>query len=276
MRTSVYLTGLALDLQRLELACAFLLTDRLWAVAMADLAQLAVGLHANTAQRRLLTTPSALYSPRPASLSPTAAGPTAMGGHQGPGWVEKLEPFWQLFVTYVVEATAGTEHNLAWWMAAVKAGNAYLPDLVNPLQRAQPMNAKMLVVAAAQYVQELQLQQLSLAREHGAVTGEGLAACQRAMMTMWQTISYDCLAHCPHTDIAAAAAPQPHQASDVAKACEAVLTKVNALLGSPSNTPAATQQQTRHGQTRAQAAAAAAAAAQEPRKGSEAWDTSRG
>ncbi|KAJ9533242.1 hypothetical protein QJQ45_018338 [Haematococcus lacustris] len=34
--------NLALDLQRLELACAFLLTDRLWAVAMADLAQLAV------------------------------------------------------------------------------------------------------------------------------------------------------------------------------------------------------------------------------------------
>ncbi|KAJ9533990.1 hypothetical protein QJQ45_027091 [Haematococcus lacustris] len=350
---SLNASSLALDLQRLELACAFLLTDRLWAVAMADLAQLAVGLHANTAQRRLLTTPSALYSPRPASLSPTAAGPTAMGGHQGPGWVEKLEPFWQLFVTYVVEATAGTEHNLAWWMAAVKAGNAYLPDLVNPLQRAQPMNAKMLVVAAAQYVQEptptpgclvlvgaaagegrvggaaghgrphaqevpLQVvsslmqalvaagetrclrlhQQLGAAcnvtsqgngetaavqvspKQTGAASraapGEGLAACQRAMMTMWQTISYDCLAHCPHTDIAAAAAPQPHQASDVAKACEAVLTKVNALLGSPSNTPAATQQQTRHGQTRAQAAAAAAAAAQEPRKGSEAWDTSRG
>ncbi|KAJ9532208.1 hypothetical protein QJQ45_003889 [Haematococcus lacustris] len=415
----------------LELACAFLLTDRLWAVAMADLAQLAVGLHANTAQRRLLTTPSALYSPRPASLSPTASGPTAMGGQQGPGWVEKLEPFWQLFVTYVVEATAGTEHNLAWWMAAVKAGNAYLPDLVTPLQRAQPMNAKMLVGAAAQYVQEvvsslmqalvasgearclrlhqqlgaacnvtsqgngvtaaetpppdaantpsqLQLQQLSLPREHqpiaalqhmggvpdaatqavnqasspepgataagaaagaavvaaaaaaGSVTaagaggqgldpvaphlaaagqvrlkgpgsevlqclkqmlavvvgcqaagvlslcsGEGLDACQRAMMTMWQTISYDGIAHCPHTDIAAAAAAQPQQASDVAKACEAVFTKVNALLGTPSNTPAATQQQTRHGQTRAQAAASAAAATQESRKGSEALDTSR-
>ncbi|KAL6760032.1 hypothetical protein V8C86DRAFT_3132859 [Haematococcus lacustris] len=134
---SLTAASLALDLQRLELACAFLFTDRLWAVAMADLAQLAVGLHANTAQRRLLTTPSALSSPRPASLSPTASGPTAMGGQQGPGWVEKLEPFWQLFVTYVVEATAGTEHNLAWWMAAVKAGNAYLPDLVTPLQRAQ-------------------------------------------------------------------------------------------------------------------------------------------
>ncbi|KAL6751763.1 hypothetical protein V8C86DRAFT_3141822 [Haematococcus lacustris] len=102
--------------------------------------------------------PSALYSPRPASLSPTASGPTAMGGQQGPGWVEKLEPCWQLFVTYVVEATAGTEHNLAWWMAAVKAGNAYLPDLVTPLQRAQPMNAKMLVGAAAQYVQEVRQQ----------------------------------------------------------------------------------------------------------------------
>ncbi|KAL6760034.1 hypothetical protein V8C86DRAFT_2562902 [Haematococcus lacustris] len=152
---SLTASSLALDLQRLELACAFLLTDRLWAVAMADLAQLAVGLHANTAQRRLLTTPSALYSPRPASLSPTASGPTAMGGQQGPGWVEKLEPFWQLFVTYVVEATAGTEHNLAWWMVAVKAGNAFLPDLVNQLQRAQPMNAKMLVGAAAQYVQEV-------------------------------------------------------------------------------------------------------------------------
>ncbi|KAJ9533218.1 hypothetical protein QJQ45_018356 [Haematococcus lacustris] len=152
---SLTASSLALDLQRLELACAFLLTDRLWAVAMADLAQLAVGLHANTAQRRLLTTPSALYSPRPASLTPTASGPTAMGGQQGPGWVEKLEPFWQLLVTYVVEATAGTEHNLAWWMAAVKASNAYLPDLVTPLQRAQPMNAKMLVVAAAQYVQEV-------------------------------------------------------------------------------------------------------------------------
>ncbi|KAJ9505850.1 hypothetical protein QJQ45_010648 [Haematococcus lacustris] len=152
---SLTASSLALDLQWLELACAFLLTDRLWAVAMADLAQLAVGLHANTAQRRLLTTPSALYSPRPASLSPTASGPTAMGGQQGPGWVEQLEPFWQLFVTYVVEATAGTEHNLAWWMAAVKAGNAYLPDLVTPLQRAQPMNAKMLVGAAAQYVQEV-------------------------------------------------------------------------------------------------------------------------
>ncbi|KAL6760600.1 hypothetical protein V8C86DRAFT_1076434 [Haematococcus lacustris] len=62
-------------------------------------------------------------------------------------------------------------------------------------------------------------------------SGEGLAACQRAMMTMWQTISYDCIAHCPHTDIAAAAAAQPQQASDVAKASEAVLTKVNALLG---------------------------------------------
>ncbi|KAJ9533219.1 hypothetical protein QJQ45_018355 [Haematococcus lacustris] len=155
---SLTASSLALDLQRLELACAFLLTDRLWAVAMADLAQLAVGLHANTAQRRLLTTPSALYSPRPASLSPTASGPTAMGGQQGPGWVEKLEPFWQLFVTYVVEATAGTEHTLAWWMAAVKAGNAYLPDLVTPLQRAQPMNAKMLVGAAAQYVQEVRQQ----------------------------------------------------------------------------------------------------------------------
>ncbi|KAL6757213.1 CobW/HypB/UreG, nucleotide-binding domain-containing protein [Haematococcus lacustris] len=152
---SLTASSLALALQRLELACAFLLTDRLWAVAMADLAQLAVGLHANTAQRRLLTTPSALNSPRPASLSPTASGPTAMGGQQGPRWVEKLEPFWQLFVTYVVEATAGTEHNLAWWMAAVKAGNAYLPDLVTPLQRAQPMNAKMLVGAAAQYVQEV-------------------------------------------------------------------------------------------------------------------------
>ncbi|KAJ9532178.1 hypothetical protein QJQ45_003923 [Haematococcus lacustris] len=155
---SLTASSLALDLQRLELACAFLLTDRLWAVAMADLAQLAVGLHANTAQRRLLTTPSALSSPRPASLSPTAPGPTAMGGHQGPGWVEKLEPFWQLFVTYVVEATAGTEHNLVWWMAAVKAGNAYLPDLVTPLQRAQPMHAKMLVGAAAQYVQEVRQQ----------------------------------------------------------------------------------------------------------------------
>ncbi|KAL6760040.1 hypothetical protein V8C86DRAFT_3194705 [Haematococcus lacustris] len=155
---SLTASSLALDLQRLELACAFLLTDRLWAVAMADLAQLAVGLHANTAQRRLLTAPSALPSPRPASLSPTASGPTAMGGQQGPGWVEKLEPSWQLFVTYVVEATAGTEHNLAWWMAAVKAGNAYLPDLVNPLQRAQPMNAKMLVGAAAQYVQEVRQQ----------------------------------------------------------------------------------------------------------------------
>ncbi|KAJ9533105.1 hypothetical protein QJQ45_018154 [Haematococcus lacustris] len=159
---SLTASSLALDLQRLELACAFLLTDRLWAVAMADLAQLAVGLHANTAQRMLLTTPSALYSPRPASLSPTSSGPTAMGGQQGPGWVEKLEPFWQLFVTYVVEATAGTEHNLAWWMAAVKASNAYLPDLVTPLQRAQPMNAKMLVVAAAQYVQEGRVQLLSL------------------------------------------------------------------------------------------------------------------
>ncbi|KAJ9533645.1 hypothetical protein QJQ45_026721 [Haematococcus lacustris] len=155
---SLNASSLALDLQRLELACAFLLTDRLWAVAMADLAQLAVGLHANTAQRRLLTTPSALYSPRPASLSPTASGPTAMGGQQGPGWVEKLEPFWQLFVTYVVEAAAGTEHNLAWWMAAVKTGYAYLPDLVTPLQRAQPMNAKMLVGAAAQYVQEVRQQ----------------------------------------------------------------------------------------------------------------------
>ncbi|KAL6757222.1 hypothetical protein V8C86DRAFT_2628885, partial [Haematococcus lacustris] len=155
---SLTASSLALDLQRLELACAFLLTDRLWAVAMEDLAQLAVGLHANTAQRRLLTTPSALYSPRPASLSPTASGPTALGGQQGPGWVEKLEPFWQLFVTYVVETTAGTEHNLAWWMAAVKAGNAYLPDLVTPLQRAQPMNAKMLVGAAAQYVQEVRQQ----------------------------------------------------------------------------------------------------------------------
>ncbi|KAL6760019.1 hypothetical protein V8C86DRAFT_3024591 [Haematococcus lacustris] len=154
LKLSLTASSLALDLQRLELACAFLLTDRLWAVDMADLAQLAVGLHANTAQRRLLTPPSALSSPHPSSLSPKAAGPTAMGGQQGPGWVEKLEPFWQLFVTYVVEATAGTEHNLAWWMAAVKAGNAYLPDLVNPLQRAQPMNAKVLVGAAAQYVQE--------------------------------------------------------------------------------------------------------------------------
>ncbi|KAL6746084.1 hypothetical protein V8C86DRAFT_2954576, partial [Haematococcus lacustris] len=156
----LYLTtaSLALDLKRLELACAFLLTDRLWAVAMADLAQLAVGLHANTAQLRLLTTPSALSSPRPTSLSPTTAGPTAMGGQQGPGRLEKLEPFWQLFVTYVVEATAGTEHNLAWWMAAVKAGNVYLPDLVTPQQRAQPMNAKMLAGAAAQYVQEVRQQ----------------------------------------------------------------------------------------------------------------------
>ncbi|KAJ9532559.1 hypothetical protein QJQ45_010635 [Haematococcus lacustris] len=109
---SLTASSLALALQRLELACAFLLTDRLWAVAMADLAQLAVGLHANTAQRRLLRAPSTLNSPRPASLTPTAAGPTAMGGQQGPGWVEKLEPFWQLFVAYVVDATAGTEHNL--------------------------------------------------------------------------------------------------------------------------------------------------------------------
>ncbi|KAJ9532201.1 hypothetical protein QJQ45_003899 [Haematococcus lacustris] len=106
-------------------------------------------------------------------------------------------------------------------------------------------------------------------------SGEGLAACQRAMMTMWQTISYDCIAHCPHTDIAAAAAAQPQQASDVARACEAVLTKANALMGTPNDTSAATQQQTRHGQTRAQAAAAVAAAAQESRKGSEALDTSR-
>ncbi|KAL6757214.1 hypothetical protein V8C86DRAFT_2628751, partial [Haematococcus lacustris] len=106
-------------------------------------------------------------------------------------------------------------------------------------------------------------------------SGEGLAACQRAMMAMWQTISYYCIAHCPHTDIAAAAAAQPQQASDVAKACEAVLTKVNALLGTPSNPPAAIQQQTRHGQTRAQASASAAAATQESRKGSEALETSR-
>ncbi|KAJ9532562.1 hypothetical protein QJQ45_010632 [Haematococcus lacustris] len=324
---SLTASSLALDLQRLELACAFLLTDRLWAVAMADLAQLA---------------------PRPASLSPTASGPTAMGGQQGPGWVEKLEPFWQLFVTYVAEATAGTEHNLAWWMAAVKAGNAYLPDLVTPLQRAQPMNAKMLVGASAQYVQEVRqrgeggwevllamagrmrkrlrstaaripnsrvaavvsslMQALGAAGEArclrlhqqlgaacnvtsqgngvtaaeqvspmqaGAASGEGLAACQRAMRTMWQTFSYDGIAHCPHTHVAAAAAAQPQQASDVAKACEAVLTKVNALLGTPSNPPAATQHQTRHDQTRAQAAAAAAAAAQESHKGSKALDTSR-
>ncbi|KAJ9532209.1 hypothetical protein QJQ45_003886 [Haematococcus lacustris] len=66
-------------------------------------------------------------------------------------------------------------------------------------------------------------------------SGESLAACQRAIMTMRQTISYDCIAHCTHTDIAAAAAAQ----------------------------------------TRAQAAAAVAAAAQESRKGSEALDTSR-
>ncbi|KAL6760047.1 hypothetical protein V8C86DRAFT_3090675 [Haematococcus lacustris] len=79
---SLTASSLALDLQRLELACAFLLTDRLWAVAIADLAQLAVGLHANTAQRRLITTPSALYSHRPTSLNPTASGPTAMGGQQ--------------------------------------------------------------------------------------------------------------------------------------------------------------------------------------------------
>ncbi|GFH22316.1 hypothetical protein HaLaN_19765 [Haematococcus lacustris] len=38
---SLTASSLALDLQRLELVCAFLLTDRLWAVAMADLAQLA-------------------------------------------------------------------------------------------------------------------------------------------------------------------------------------------------------------------------------------------
>ncbi|GFH29301.1 hypothetical protein HaLaN_27939, partial [Haematococcus lacustris] len=113
-----------------------------------------------------------------------------MGGQQGPGWVEKLEPFWQLCVTYVVEATAGTEHNLAWWMAAVKAGNAYLPDLVTPLQRAQPMNAKMLVVSSLMQAlvaagearclrlhQQLgaacnvQLQQLNLPREHQVQLG---------------------------------------------------------------------------------------------------------
>ncbi|KAL6760041.1 hypothetical protein V8C86DRAFT_3132865 [Haematococcus lacustris] len=407
---SLTASSLALDLQRLELACAFLLTDRLWAVAMADLAQLAVGLHANTAQRRLLTTPSALPSPRPASLSPTASGPTAMGGQQGPGWVEKLEPFWQLFVTYVVEATAGTEHNLAWWMAAVKAGNVYLPDLVTPLQWAQPMNAKMLVGAAAQYVQEVRqqgeggwevllamagrmsksfrstaakinnsrvaavvsslMQALVAAGEArclrlhqqlgaacnvtsqgngvtaaqqgasgaaGAVTGAGAAGAGAAAEPVLsqpssgpqhmggvpdaatqaenQSSSPEPGATAPgaavaatvvagagaaaagaavaaaggqgldpvalhlaaagqHTDIAAAAAAQPQQASDVAKACEAVLTKVNALLGTPSNPSAATQHQTRHGQTRAQAAAAAAA--QESRKGSEALDTSRG
>ncbi|KAJ9533654.1 hypothetical protein QJQ45_026775, partial [Haematococcus lacustris] len=56
---------------------------------------------------------------------------------------------------------------------------------------------------------------------------------------------------------------------------QAVLTKVNALLGTPSKTLAVTQQQTRHDQARAQAATAAASAAQESRKGSEALDTSR-
>ncbi|KAL6760046.1 hypothetical protein V8C86DRAFT_3090673 [Haematococcus lacustris] len=188
---------MALDLQRLELACAFLLTDRLWAVAMADLAQLAVGLHANTAQRRLLTTPSALYSPRPTSLSPTASGPTAKGGQQGPGWVEKLEPFWQLFVTYVVEATAGTEHNLAWWMAAVKAGNAYLPDLVNPLQRAQPINAKMLVGAAAQYVHKV--------RQQGEGGWEVLLAMAGRMRKRFRSTA----AMIHNLRIAAASSPEP-------------------------------------------------------------------
>ncbi|KAL6760599.1 hypothetical protein V8C86DRAFT_3089815 [Haematococcus lacustris] len=137
---SLTASSLALDLQRLELACAFLLTDRLWAVAMADLAQLADPLRP--------------LQPPPRQPQPNSIGPHSHGRSAGAGWVEKLEPFWQLFVTYVVEATAGTEHNLAWWMAAVRAGNAYLPDLVNPLQWAQPMNAKMLVGAAAQYVQE--------------------------------------------------------------------------------------------------------------------------
>ncbi|KAJ9533655.1 hypothetical protein QJQ45_026774 [Haematococcus lacustris] len=53
---------------------------------------------------------------------------------------------------------------------------------------------------------------------------------------------------------------------------QAVLTKVNALLGTPSNTLAATQQQTRHDQARTQAAASAA---QESRKGSVALYASR-
>ncbi|KAJ9532229.1 hypothetical protein QJQ45_003873 [Haematococcus lacustris] len=77
-------------------------------------------------------------------------------------------------------------------------------------------------------------------------SGEGLAACQRAMITMRQTISYDYIAHCPPTDIAAPVVTQPPQAIDVAKACKAVLTKVNSMLDTPSNTLAATQQQTRH------------------------------
>ncbi|KAL6749144.1 hypothetical protein V8C86DRAFT_2442328 [Haematococcus lacustris] len=109
----------------------------------------------------------------------------------------------------------------------------------------------------------------------GVCSGEGLAACQRAMLTMRQTIDYDYIAHCPPTDIAAPVVSQPAQAIDVAKACKAVLTKVNSMLDTPSNTQAATQQQTRHGQARAQAAASAAAAAQESRNGSEALDTSR-
>ncbi|GFH13846.1 hypothetical protein HaLaN_09801 [Haematococcus lacustris] len=46
---------------------------------MADLAQLAVGLHANTAQRRLLTTPSALYSPR-SCVQPDASAGCSRGG----------------------------------------------------------------------------------------------------------------------------------------------------------------------------------------------------
>ncbi|KAJ9533642.1 hypothetical protein QJQ45_026724, partial [Haematococcus lacustris] len=345
---SLTASSLALDLQRLELACAFLLTDRLWAVAMADLAQLA------------------------------------------------------LFVTYVVEATAGTEHNLAWWMAAVKAGNAYLPNLVTPLQRAQPMNAKMLAGAASQYVQEPTptpgcLVLVGAAAGGGRVGGAAghgrphaqevplqvvsslmqalVAAGEARCLRLHQQLGAACNVTSQGNGVTAAetppvgaagssspaaaaatepglgqgagaaaepvlsqptAAPQhmggmpdaaatqavnqstspepgatsagaaagaggqgldpvaPHLAaagqvrlkgpgsepsrskpSMVAKACEAVLTKVNALLGTPSNPPAATQQQTRHGQTMAQAAAAATAAAQESRKGSEALETAR-
>ncbi|KAL6760612.1 hypothetical protein V8C86DRAFT_3024331 [Haematococcus lacustris] len=238
------------ETSRLELACAFLLTDRLWAVAMADLAQLAMRQQgeggwevllamAGRMRKRFRSTAAKIPKPRVAAVVSSLMQVLVAAG------VARCLRLHQQLGAACNVTSQGNGVTAAEQVSPKQAGGAsVVVRLRGPGSEVlQCLKQMLAVLVACQAAGVLSL-----------CSGEGLAACQRAMMTMWQTISYDCIAHCPHTDIAAAATAQLQQASDVAKACEVVLTKVNALLGSPSK---------------------AAAAAQESRKGSEALDTAR-
>ncbi|GFH31919.1 hypothetical protein HaLaN_31050, partial [Haematococcus lacustris] len=119
--------------------------------------------------------------------------------------------------------------------------------------RAQPMNAKMLVVAAAQYVQEVNGAAV-VSNLMQALVAAGEARCNRLHQQLGAACNVtsqgngvtaaeqDSREQAGEASVVEERSIQPQQASDVARACEAVLTKVNALLGTPSKAAAAAQE----------------------------------